>query len=200
MDARQGQITSLLAAVRNGNSAAREELWHTVYAELHQIAQARLSREVRHPDLQTTVLVQEAYLRLAGSNGTVLPEDRRQLHAFAANAMRQFLIDHARKRRALKRGGGRVALGAMEAVEAPGDPADILAVDEVLEQLRRNDPRKAEIVQLRFYGGLQIDEIAEIVGLSPRTVDNEWRFARAWIFGQLAEEAPAAGRADRQVK
>jgi RNA polymerase sigma factor (TIGR02999 family) len=187
MNGPQSQITSLLAAVGNGDSWAVERLWRAVYDELHVVARARLAREGRRADLQTTVLVQEAYLRLVGNgDGAAIPDNRRHFFAAAANAMRQFLVDDARKRSREKRGDGRRPVEFREAAGAIGcDPAEVLAVDEALAKLKARDERKAEIVQLRYFAGLSIDETAEVLGISPRLVDKEWRFAKAWLHREL---------------
>jgi RNA polymerase sigma factor (TIGR02999 family) len=153
-----------------------------------------MAREGRRGDLQTTVLVQEAYLRLMGGDGAAVPANRRHFFAAAANAMRQFLVDDARKRGRHKRGGGRArvdtrssAANLGETAAAPDtDPAEVLALDEALPKLRAHDERKAEIVQLRYFAGLSVDETAEVLGLSARLVDKEWRFAKAWLHRELS--------------
>jgi RNA polymerase sigma-70 factor, ECF subfamily len=184
----QTQITSLLSAVGNGDNAAAERLWRAVYDELHLVAKARLAREGRRGDLQTTVLVQEAYLRLVGNgDGAAVPANRRRFFAAAANAMRQYLVDHARKRGAQKRRDEpRPAKFAEPAIALDCDPSEVLALDEALAKLRTRYERKAEIVQLRYFAGLSIDETAEVLGLSPRQVDKEWRFAKAWLHRELS--------------
>jgi len=188
MDAAQSQITSLLTAVGSGDAAAAQRLWHLVYDELHRIAKAKLARQGCRGDLQTTVLVQEAYLRLIGDGeGAAVPAHRGYFFAAAANAMRQFLVDDARKRGRLKRGGSRRPGALGEAAAALNhDPAEVLALDEALAKLRQLDPRKAEIVEFRYFVGLSIDETAEMLGLSPRQVDKEWRFAKAWLLRELS--------------
>ena len=197
MSGSRGQITSLLSAAGNGDAAAAEQLWRAVYDELHRVAQTRMAREGRRPDLQTTVLVQEAYLRLVGRDGVGAAglANRRHFFAAAVNAMRQFLIDDAR-RRGRKKGGGRTpgVLGAGVRAGEPGelgllgacDPAELLALDEALVKLRAHDDRKAEIVALRYFAGLTLEETAEVLGLSVRQVDQEWRFAKAWLHRELA--------------
>lgn len=183
----QTQITALLSAVSGGDAQAAELLWRLVYDELHRIAKARMARENRRGDLQTTVLMQEVYLRLVGRNGAAIPRDRRHFFSAAANAMRQFLVDDARTRGRQKRGGGRRAMELMdEAATLDSHPADVLALDEALSKLRAKDSRKAEIIQLRYFTGLSVDETAEMLGLSPRTVDKEWRFAKAWLHRELS--------------
>lgn len=193
----QTQITSLLSAVSNGDAGAAERLWRAVYDELHGIAHARMAREGRRGDLQTTVLVQEAYLRLMGGAArggdgadpqaaAAIPANRRHFFAAAANAMRQFLVDDARKRGRQKRGAGqRPAELSEEPATIDCDPAEILSLDEALTRLRALSERKAEIVQLRYFAGLSVDEAAEVLGISPRQVDKEWRFAKAWLHREL---------------
>ena len=186
MNIPQTQITSLLSAVSNGDAGAAERLWRAVYDELHGIAHARMACEGRHGDLQTTVLVQEAYLRLVGSEGAAIPANRRHFFAAAANAMRQFLVDDARKRGRQKRGAGqRPAELSEEPATIDCDPAEILSLDEALTRLRALSERKAEIVQLRYFAGLSVDETAEVLGISPRQVDKAWRFAKAWLHREL---------------
>lgn len=312
------QVTELLSAVGRGDAAAAERLWHAVYDELRRVAKRRMAREARGSDLQTTVLVQEAYLRLmgraggsgnagaggaanddtgagsarvnepgagvaenegkgdaanertgtaglgatepgvggaatrdkgagagakgdascdsgggcaadgdgaggdglgvergAGATGTAaevdggvdvpagceaevehtdrvgggggFPTSRAHFFAAAANAMRQFLVDDARRRGALKRGGGRPAVSLTEPVASlDEDPAELLALDEALKELAARDARKARVVELRYFTGLTIDETAEVIGASPRTIDKDWRFAKAWLHRALA--------------
>lgn len=183
----QSQITSLLSAVDAGDAGAAERLWHVVYDELHRVAKARMAREGHRGDLQTTVLVQEAYLRLVGRDGAAVPANRRHFFAAAANAMRQFLVDDARKRGRLKRGGGRRPGEIGEAAAALDyDPAEVLALDEALAKLRAHDARKAEIVQLRYFTGLTRDETADVLGVSPRLIDKEWRFVKTWLHRELS--------------
>ncbi len=194
--AAQTQITLLLNAVRNGDGKAAEQLWRTVYDELHVVAKARMARERCRGDIQTTVLVQEAYLRLVGSgDGAALPANRRHFFAAAANAMRQFLVDDARNRGRLKRGGGRVRRNLGEtaadleaaAVTLACNPAEILALDEALAALREHAPRKAEVVQFWYFAGLSSAETADVLGLSPRQVESDWRFAKAWLHRALGQ-------------
>lgn len=187
MDEQRSQITFLLRAAADGDAAAAERLWQVVYDELHRVAKARMAQQGRRGDLQTTVLVQEAYLRLVGHDGASLPANRRHFFAAAANAMRCFLVDDARRRGRLKRGGGRQPGefgGTAAALDA--DPAATLAIDEALSKLQAQDERKAQIVQLRYYCGLTIDETAEVLGVSPRQIDSEWRFAKAWLHRELS--------------
>ncbi|MEP0845897.1 MAG: sigma-70 family RNA polymerase sigma factor [Phycisphaerae bacterium] len=190
MNEQNSQVTSLLSALGNGDAGAAERLMRTVYDELHRIAHARMRNERRTSDLQTTVLVQEAYLRLLGGNGATVPANRRHFFAAAAKAMRQFLVDDARRRDRQKRGGGRPAgeLNAMASAAASLDrpPAEVLALNDALEKLRLRDARKAQIVELRYFTGLSVDETANVLGVSARQVDKEWSFAKAWLHRELS--------------
>ncbi len=186
MEALQTQVTTLLASVSTGDAQAADRLLRLVYDELHELARAFRAKERRAGELQTTVLFQEAYLRLMGGDREALPQNRRQFFAFAANAMRQFLVDDARKRGRVKRGGGKAAGELNDSVATfDHDPAEILAVDEALEKLKLRDPQKARIVELRYFSGLTIDETADVLGISPRLVDKEWHFIRAWLHREL---------------
>lgn len=180
-------LTQLMTAAGRGDADAAERLWHVVYHELRQIAHAQLRQEPQQSQLQTTVLVHEAYLRLTNRDGQLVPwENRRYFFAAAAEAMRRIRVDDARRRCRHKRGGGRSpgVLGGEPGVFDP-DPTEVLAVNDVLDQLAERDPRKAEIVKLRYFAGLTIDDTATAVGLAPRTVDSEWRLARAWLHRAL---------------
>lgn len=181
------QITALLAAVGSGDGGAAERLWQVVYDELHRVAKARMAREGHRGDVQTTVLVQEAYLKLVGHDGDATPANRRHFFAAAANAMRQFLVDDARKRGRVKRGGGQRPVQLTDDAGAVGDdPTDVLALDEALARLRQHDADMADVVQLRYFTGLTIEETADILGISPRQVDKQWRFAKAWLHRELS--------------
>jgi len=182
-----GDITALLSAVHNGDPGAAERLWRVVHDELRRIAHARMAAENHRTDIQTTVLVQEAYLRLLGRQGADAPANRRYFFAAAANAMRQFLVDDARKRGRLKRGGDRkrVELGDLVATLST-DPDELLALDEALARLRAHDARKAQIVELRYFAGLTVAETAETLGISVRQVSEDWRFARAWLHREMS--------------
>ena len=190
-------ITQLLAAAGQGDQAARDRLWAAIYGELHRLAQCQMAGEARGRSMQPTSLVHEAYLRLVG-NESVQWANRRHFFAAAAKAMRRIRIDDARKRKRLKRGGGaRPRPLHEESVPHPQrgwgtlgydpDPAEVLSVDEALSRLEQEDPRKAEVVMLRYFAGLTGDETAQALGLSPRTVDVEWRFAKAWLHRELTK-------------
>ena len=182
-----GSLTQLLTAVNNGDTDAQDTLWTLVYSELRRIAGAQMRREVRGDALQTTALVNEAYLRLVG-NEDVQWANRRHFFGAAAEAMRRIRVDDARRRGRLKRGGGQAAEPLQEEPAVAGhDPSEVLAINDSLAELEQQDARKAEVVKLRYFAGLSVDDTAHALGLSPRTVDNEWRFARAWLHRALSQ-------------
>ena len=189
-------VTELLLAWRAGDPTARDALVPLVYAELRRQARLALRREGEGHTLQPTALVHEAWLRL-GDQPRAGWEGRTQFLAVAAQAMRRVLIDHARTRRALKRGGGGVQLslgdadraaasaGGGPAGSAPLDAVDVLALNDALERLAALDPRKARLVDLRYFAGLSIPEAAAALGISPATVGREWAVARMWLRREL---------------
>jgi RNA polymerase sigma factor (TIGR02999 family) len=180
-------ITQLLAAVGQGDAGAQDQLWAAIYNELRQLAHHQLRPEPIGPSLQTTVLVHEAYLRLLGDAKTDWA-NRRHFFAAAAQAMRRIRVDDARKRNSLKRGGGHAPELHAEPAAAASDDADLLALDEALKKLEQDAPRQAEIVMLRYFAGLNVDETAQALDVSPRTVDTDWRLARAWLHRELSPE------------
>jgi RNA polymerase sigma factor (TIGR02999 family) len=180
-------LTQLLAAASAGDAAAQDHLWSAVYDELHRLAHGQLAAEPAGR-LDTTALVHEAYLRLFGQ-GPAAWTNRGHFFAAAANAMRRIRVDYARTRRSLKRGGDRHRATLPDEIAVfDDDPEMVLAVDEALGRLAQLDRRKAEVVTFRFFGGLSVDETAEALGIAPRTVDSEWRFARAWLHNALSGE------------
>lgn len=181
------EMTALIVAARDGDKTAEARLFEAAYADLHRIAQRHL--RVSNPDnAQATSLVHEVYLRMARGDGFAL-NDRTHFFAVASRAMRQIVIDHVRSRRTEKRGGGLDALSLDSAVVAvaSGRDEELLVLDEALERLELLDPRLARFVELRFYGGLQLEEMAEIVGLSERTLKRDWRKARAFLHRELTD-------------
>jgi RNA polymerase sigma factor (TIGR02999 family) len=181
----QQQVTRVLQEVGAGRAQASEQLLPLVYEELLVIARQRLRDERAHHTLNATALVHEAYMRLVGDAAAGW-ENRAHFFGAAARAMRQVLIDYARKRGRAKRGGdqARIPLNVVDlAVEAPVE--DVLAVDRAVEKLAAKDPRMAEVVQLRFYAGLSVEETAAALGMSERTVRREWSLARAWMMREL---------------
>jgi len=156
-----------------------------VYDELRRIARRYMAKERSGHTLQTTALVNEAYLKMAKEEG--IPwKDRAHFFALAAQAMRLLLVDHARRRRRIKRGGDPDRITLDEHARATSDAAvDILALHDALDRLAAIDPRKAELVELRYFGGLNVEEIAEALGIAPITVKREWAKAKAWLYDQL---------------
>ncbi|MGZ8458045.1 MAG: sigma-70 family RNA polymerase sigma factor [Gemmatirosa sp.] len=179
-------VTELLRAWGAGDAGASEALVPLVYAELRRQAQRALRREREGHTLQATALVHEAWLRLGVQHGARW-ESRTEFLAVAAQMMRRVLLDHARTRRALKRGGGAMAvtLGDGEYAAAAPDAVDVLALDEALARLAVLDPRKARLVELRYFAGLSIPEAAAAMGISPATVGREWAVARMWLRREL---------------
>lgn len=181
-------VTRMLLAWGEGESAAGEELLPVIYAELHRQAARAMRRENVEHTLQATALVNEAYLRLVDQR-QVAWRNRAQFFGVAAQLMRRILIDHARARHADKRGGDmqRITLGhADQAAAAEADSGiDVLALEDALQRLATLDPEQARLVELRYFGGLTIEETAETLGISPATVKREWATARAWLKREL---------------
>ena len=183
-------VTALLRRWRAGDRAALDALVPLVYAELKRVAEGYLRRE-RGATLQPTALVHEAYLKLVGG-ADVDWQDRRHFFAAAARLMRQILVDHARHRDAAKRQGGeRVTLSSLDPPD-PRNAIDLLALDQALSALEGLDERKARVVELRVFAGLEFAEIGELLDLSRATLDREWRAARAWLYHTLGGEGGAA--------
>lgn len=189
-----GPATVLIQRAGAGDRAAAEELLRVVYGELRELAASALSRERAGHTLQPTALVHEAWLRLAGPDAGW--NGRGHFFGAAARAMRQVLVDHARARNAAKRGGGRAAVELDEALLAWESRAlDLLALDEALAELARVDERAVRIVELRFFAGLEMDEVARALELSLPTVERGWRMARLWLRARLEPGAAGAGPA-----
>jgi RNA polymerase sigma factor (TIGR02999 family) len=181
-------VTRLLQDVSAGHRAAFGELLPLVYAELRLRAARHLRRERPDHTLQATALVNEAYLRLVDQH-QVQWQSRAHFFAIAAQAMRRILVDHARRRHRAKRDALLIPLDHVDA-PAAARSVDLVALDEALERLAGHDSRQAEIIQLRFFGGLSIEETAEVTGVSPATVKREWVMARAWLYEQLQGGRP----------
>jgi len=178
-------ITELLRAAQAGDAAAAERLLAVVYAQLHELARARMAQLPPGQTLQPTALVHEAYLRLTDKSD-VAWESRRHFFFAAARAMRDILVEQARRKAGPVRGGGRRRQELDEACAVLEPPsADVLAVHEALEELEKQDPLKAQIVLLRYFSGLTTDETAEVLGLSTSTLDRKWRYIRAWLLERL---------------
>ena len=182
-------VTQLLVAWSDGDAAARDELMPLVYEELRRLAHRYMGRERIGHTLQTSGLVNEAYLRLIDQS-QVHWQNRAHFFGIAAQMMRRILVDYARNRRYAKRGGGTPALVLDEALIVSDErSAEVVAVHEALEQLAKFDPRKGQIVELRFFGGLSIEETAEILSVSPGTVMRDWTLAKAWLRREMSSEA-----------
>jgi RNA polymerase sigma-70 factor (ECF subfamily) len=180
------EVSRLLADCGDGDQAAFIQLLPLVYDELHRLASSYMSRERPDHTLQATAPGNEAYLRLA-DQGDARWQDRVHFFAVAAKVMRQILIDHARRRTRAKRGGNQTRLSLDEAAILSDErAADLLALDEALSQLASLDPRKSRVVELRFFSGLTIEEVAEVLKVNPKTVARDWAMARAWIHRELA--------------
>jgi RNA polymerase sigma factor (TIGR02999 family) len=178
-------ITGLLARWRSGDPLALDALMPVVYEELRRLARHYLRNEPSDHTLQSTALVHEAYVRLAGQK-TPDWKGRTHFYGVAARLMRQILVDHARSRRADKRGGGSVMLALDEQlVGAVRQDLDVLALDEALDRLAGLSPQQSEIVELRFFSGLSIEDTSEVLGVSPATVKRGWTTARAWLFREM---------------
>jgi RNA polymerase sigma factor (TIGR02999 family) len=188
-----------LVAWSDGDQQALEKLMPLVYDELRRLAGRYLRRERPGHTLQATALVNEAYLRLVDQRD-VRWQNRAHFFGIAAQMMRRILVDHARSHQVAKRGAGARKLSLDEAIEAPEQAdVDLVALDDALSDLARIDPQQSRIVELRFFGGLTIEEVAEVVGVSPATVKREWTMAKAWLYRELSasdtEEAEPIGPA-----
>ena len=182
-------VTGLLLSWRHGDTAALDRLIPLVYDELRRVAGRRLRDESPGHSLQATALVHEVYLRLVDIDRMTVTS-RAHFFGVAATLMRQILVDHARRRRADKRGGAATMLSLEEvSPAAPAPGVDVLALDEALDVLSAIDSRQCRVVELRFFAGLNIDETAEALGVSPATVEREWVLAKAWLYRRLSSRA-----------
>lgn len=182
------QVTALLVEWNNGNKAALDLLAPLVYDELRRLAQSYLRDERSAATLQPTALVNEAYLRLVAQN---LPDWQSRSHFFgvAAHLMRQVLVDHARRHKSAKRGGGAANVPIEDNLNfAPERSADIIALDDALEGLAKVDPRKCKVIELRFFGGFSVEETAQALDISVATVGREQRLAEAWLHREMSRE------------
>jgi RNA polymerase sigma factor (TIGR02999 family) len=185
-------LTTLLLDWRAGNPAAADQLASILYNDLRSLARQYLRHERPDHTLQPTALVNELYLRLFGVSAPVTWQNRAHFFAVAAQTLRRILVDHARAQRAEKRGGHQVKVSLTAAQKwAESRNEDLLAVEEALQQLEQLEPRAAQVVELRFFGGLTEEEVAEVLGVSPITVKRDWKFARAWLMNQLRPLPPS---------
>src|SRR5262245_50634029 len=187
-------VTDILSAIEQGDPSAAEQLLPLVYDELRKLAAQRLAQENAGQTLQATALVHEAYLRLVDTQQAQRWNSRGHFFAAAAEAMRRILIENARRKKADKRGGGRVRL-SLDHVDAVtvAPPDELLALDEALEKLGQHDPVAGQLVKLRYYAGLPLDQAAEALGISSATAYRHWTFGRAWLHGQLLADGEDSG-------
>ena len=181
-------VTLILSRIENGDPEVAEQLLPLVYDELRKLARAKLAHEKPGQTLQATALVHEAYLRLVGSDVDIHWHGRGHFFGAAARAMQRILVEHARRKKRQKAGGGlqRVTLSE-SAMAVHGPSVDVLVIDEALTKLQTLDPRKAELVRLRFFAGLTLAEAARALGISLSTTDNDWAYAKAWLRLRMAE-------------
>jgi RNA polymerase sigma factor (TIGR02999 family) len=181
------EVTRIINAIESGDARAADELLPLVYKELRQLAAQRMKKEKPGQTLQATALVHEAYIRLVGSDGQNW-NSRAHFFAAAAEAMRRILIDNARRKQSLKRGGDRRRIDLNESAligDTQTSCDDFIALDEALEKLSKNDSKKAELVKLRFFAGLTIEQAAQILDISPTTAKRHWAHARAWLLREI---------------
>lgn len=187
-DERMTDVTLILSQIESGDPSAAEQLLPLVYDELRKLAAARMARKSPGHTLQATVLVHEAYLRLVQPNADRRWKDRRHFFIVAAEAMRQVLIENARRRKSARRGGGYSREDIDPAQLVSSLPSDqLMALNDALEELAVKDASKAELVKLRFFAGLTVAEAAETLGIPSRTAERQWAYTRAWLQCQLAE-------------
>jgi RNA polymerase sigma factor (TIGR02999 family) len=185
-------VTQLLVAWSNGDADARDELMKVVYQELHRMAHHYMKRESPGHTLQTSALVNEAFLRMVDQKN-VQWQNRAHFFGIAAQMMRRILVDYARQRRYAKRGGGQQAMSLDDALIVSEErSAEVIGLHEALETLVEFDPRKSQIVELRFFGRLSIEETAEVLKVSPGTVMRDWTLAKAWLHRELANNSSSS--------
>jgi RNA polymerase sigma factor (TIGR02999 family) len=184
-------VTRILSAIEHGDARAADQLFPLVYDELRRLAARRLAQERPGQTLQATALVNEAYLRLVGPGEDRRWESRGHFFAAAAQAMRRILVENARRKRSEKHGGGRRREQVDPEVPVAGGPPDeLLDLHEALERFALHDPLKARLVELRFFGGLTLEQAAACLGISPSTADRAWRYARAWLHAAMPGAGP----------
>jgi RNA polymerase sigma factor (TIGR02999 family) len=184
MDAETAQITNLLKAWSGGDHAALAALTPKVYDELRRMAAKYMRNENAGHTLQATALVHEVFLRLVEVDN-VQWQDRAHFFAISASMMRRILVDHARAKSTSKRGGAVIRVSLEEDPQAPGRDRELVAIDDALNALAEIDPRKAKVVELRFFGGLSVEETAEVLKISPESIARDWKMARAWLLAEI---------------
>jgi RNA polymerase sigma-70 factor, ECF subfamily len=183
------EVTQLLVDWGNGNQAALDRLMPLVYTELRQLAHRYMRRERPGHTMQTTALIHEAYLRLVDQN-QVRWQHQAHFFGIAARLMRQILIEHARSHTRAKRGGGVGTISLDKAaIVSQARATELLALDDALERLATIDPRKSQVVELRFFGGLSVEEAAQVLNIAPNTVLRDWRMAKAWLRREISHES-----------
>jgi RNA polymerase sigma-70 factor, ECF subfamily len=188
LDSGNKEVTQLLAAWSDGDGEALAELMPMVYDELHRMAKRYMNSQTSGHTLQTTALIHEAYLKLADQKDKRW-QNRAHFFAVAAQAMRHILVDHARKHKAEKRGGEATVISLESVAVISNQRAEeIVALNEALENLTALDERKARVVELRYFGGLSVEETAEVLKVSPETVARDWRFAKTWLLRELSNQ------------
>lgn len=185
MDPSPEDVTQLLVAWSNGDRGARDELMSVVYHELHRLAHQYMKRELPGHTLQTSALVNEAFLKLIDQRN-VNWQNRAHFFGIAAQTMRRILVDYARSRRTAKRGGGRYELSLDESIVSAERTEELVTLDEALQELAKIDLRKSQVVELKFFAGLSIEEAAEALGISPGTVMRDWTLAKAWLRREIS--------------
>ena len=183
-------VTQILSSIEQGDPQAADQLLPLVYEELRKLAAARLAQEQPGQTLEATALVHEAYLRLVDVEASPSWDSRGHFFSSAAEAMRRILVESARRKGRLKRGGDveRVDLDA-DAIAAPEIDVDLLGLDSALNRLEAKDPRKAELIKLRYFAGLTVEQAAEALGIGASTADRDWAYARAWLFREIEKGA-----------
>ena len=192
MEAEKGEVTQLLNNMAKGDSGAAEKLLPLVYSELHRLAASYMRRERPDHTLQATALINEAYLRLTKEDGEW--NSREHFIGMAANVMRHVLVDYARAHKAKQRDGGmkRVELKEDLAI-SPEKIEEVVALDEALTRLEHLQPRQGKVVEMRYFGGLSVEQIASLLGVSERSVKRDWSLARIWLFRELGQGSAATG-------
>jgi RNA polymerase sigma factor (TIGR02999 family) len=193
MEIEKGQVTELLKAMANGDSEAADKLLPLVYGELHRLASSYMRRERPDHTLQATALINEAYLRLAREDTDWNSRDH--FIAVAANVMRRVLVDYARAHKAEHRGGGMTRIEMRDDLAISAKKLDdVAALDAALSNLERQNPRQGKVVELRYFGGLSVEQVASLLGVSTRSVKRDWSLARIWLFRELGHSAaPSPG-------
>jgi RNA polymerase sigma factor (TIGR02999 family) len=189
------EVSQILSAIEQGDPQAAEQLLPLVYDELRRLAAQKLALELPGQTLQATALVHEAYVRLAGPEGALHWNGRTHFFRAAADAMRRILVDKAREKQTHKRGGAWQQVDLEQAAAVVHDPSDdTVALSEALDLLAAHDPVKAELVKLRFFAGLSVEEAADLLGISRATADRYWRYAKTWLYCALTRQSDSDGK------